>query len=636
MSMDAYEQQFAQLTPAQRLAVNWIDGAMLVLAGPGSGKTKVLTSRIARLLLESRGESFRVLALTFTNKAADEMQTRAQLLCDLVEDRASIGTFHSFCMQMLQQHGSHIGVMPDFVIYSQDDDRRELLREGLRRRQIGSESRALDRYLRLIDKLKGMLIEPGEAEAKFRDQVEGRNVAKAYAAYEDQLARSNALDFNSLIMRAYQLISKFDGIAQRYRKTYRYWLLDEFQDTNKAQYRFLWALSGASFKNIFAVADDDQIIYQWHGASFAQMQTFRHDFNPELVQLPTNFRCPAPIVNAANNLVRHNLSRTPEKLPLESGKVETVIPTDNSILLRSYAVDSEEAQAVATMIASREQSTWAETVVLARNKALLVKIKKAMIESKVRVALAQRRDDFVSAQFRWLHALLRQVVRPQDVGNFIALVAAINRWVGIEDSADLLIAQAEGSGRSLLDEWLYVKTSDPSFSRHDIASVVAGFLQAPTAYVETIKAAIECFGLDKVDPDGDVGEDARAWQYLERSIAQSYGRNLPLDQFLQYMALQSKEPPVADETVALMTIHAAKGKEFDYVYLLGLAEDVLPSFQALKAGEGSAELEEERRNCFVAITRAKEQLVLTWARKYNGWTKKPSRFLSEMGFTQPT
>lgn len=636
MSMDAYEQQFEQLKSAQRLAVNWGEGPMLVLAGPGSGKTKVLTSRIARLLLESRGESFRVLALTFTNKAADEMQTRAQSLCDLVEDRAAISTFHSFCMQMLQQHGSHIDVMPDFAIYSQDDDRRELLREGLRRKQIGSESQALDRYLRLIDKLKGLLVEPGEAQARFRDQVEGKNVAEAYAAYEEQLARSNALDFNSLIMRAYQLISKFDGIAQRYRKTYRYWLLDEFQDTNKAQYRFLQALAGASFKNIFAVADDDQIIYQWNGASFAQMQKFRDDFHPELVQLPTNFRCPAPIVNAANNLVRHNLSRTPEKLPLEVGKLEAVIPTDSSILLGSYAVDSEEAQAVAEMIASHEQNTWAETVVLARNKALLEKIKTAMVQAGVRVSLAQRRDDFVSAQFRWLHALLRQVVRPQDVRNFIALVEAFNRWVGIEDSADLLIAQAEGSGRSLLDEWLYAKVSDSNFSRPDIASVVARFIQVPTAYVETIKSAIECFTLDKVDADSDLGEDGRAWQYLERSIAQSYGRNLPLDQFLQYMALQSKEPPVADKTVTLMTIHAAKGKEFDYVYLLGLAEEVLPSFQALKAGEGSAELEEERRNCFVAITRAKEQLILTWARKYNGWTKKPSRFLSEMGFTPST
>jgi DNA helicase-2/ATP-dependent DNA helicase PcrA len=628
MKIDAYQQQLEQLTGAQKMAVSWGDGPMLVLAGPGSGKTKVLTSRIARILQESEGESFRVLALTFTNKAADEMRTRAQAMCGSVEDRASIGTFHSFCMQMLQQHGSHIGVMPDFTIYSQDQDRRELLKAGLRRIQRGAEDPALDRYLRLIDSLKGMLVEPDDARSKFKDKIEGTNVSIAYAAYESELARSNALDFNSLIARAYQLVSRFDSIAQRYRKTYRYWLLDEFQDTNRAQYRLLQVLAGRDFKNIFTVADDDQIIYQWNGASFEQLQRFRTDFAPELIQLPTNFRCPAPIVNAANNLVRHNISRSPEKLPLEAGKLATKVPSESSILVGSYASDVDEAQAVASMIASKDEETWSETAVLARNKALLEKAKLAMVKAGVRACLAQRRDDFVSPQFFWLHAVLRQVLRPQDSRNFIGLVGAFNRWASTSISPDLLIAQAEGSGRSLLDEWLYATKPGPGYPSH--LEFVERLAEAPTTYANFIKSAVDAFDVDESE-DQDFSDDKRAWQYLERSIAQNFGGNLPLDQFLGHMSLQSKEPPVPDRTVTLMTIHAAKGKEFGYVFLLGLAEEILPSYQSLKAGVRSAELEEERRNCFVAITRTKDQLVLTWAQKYNGWNKKPSRFLSEMG-----
>lgn len=593
----------------------------------------VLTSRIAKLLRESEGSSFRVLALTFTNKAADEMQSRAQLLCPEVEERAAIGTFHSFCMQMLQQHGSHIGIKPDFAIYSLDEDRRELLRDGLRREfGSGQDATSLDRYLRLIDKLKGMLIDENEAASKFRDPAEGENVARAYRAYEHELRSANALDFNSLILRAHQLVKQFDGIAQRYRKTYRYWMLDEFQDTNRAQYKFLRTLAGESFKNIFAVADDDQIIYQWNGASFAQLQKFRTDFSPELVQLPTNFRCPPPIVNAANNLVRHNTSRTPDKLPLEAGKVSAIVPADQAILLGSYPTDADEAEAVANAIASQHKSTWGRTVILARTKAILEKMKASMVSKGISVTLAQRRDDFVSSQFRWLHAVLRQVSRPQDARNFSVLVESFNRWADSTLSSDLIAAQSEGSGRSLLDEWL-LAIRGCGGERERAVELASTFSRSEIGYTGFVAEVRSLLEREPHEPGGDLEEDEKAWASLQKTIGQIYGRSLALDQFLQYMALQSKEPPVPEDTVALMTIHAAKGKEFDFVYLVGVAEEVLPSFQSLKAGEGSAEMEEERRNCFVAITRTREQLVLTWASRYRGYSKKPSRFLAEMGFT---
>lgn len=630
--MDKYEEHYSELRTAQRLAVDWQDGSLLVLAGPGSGKTKVLTSRIARLLRESPGDSFRVLALTFTNKAADEMKIRALDLCSEVDERASIGTFHSFCMQMLQQHGSHLGIQPDFTIYSQDADRREILKDGLRNASEGTQfDDYLDGYLKLIDRLKGMLVDVDSSASKFRNPEDGARTARVYAAYESELSRINALDFNSLIMKAYQLVNRFSGVALRYRKTYRYWMLDEFQDTNRAQYKFLKALAGAEFKNIFAVADDDQIIYQWNGASFAQLQKFRADFNPELVQLPTNFRCPAPIVNAANNLVRHNTTRSAEKLPLEAGKLQAAVPAEQSILLGKYDDEFAEASAIGGMILSRVAECRSSTVVLARNKALLDKIQKVLVGQGIPATVAQRKDDFSSAQFKWISALLRQVVRPQDVRNFRAFVSAYDKLSDGVTSIELLIDQASTSGRSLLDEWLLFEGDAASHmeSMVDAASVL---LKDPRRYAEFIATAKEFFASVAPSDDEDFQDDLLAWESLDKLIAQNYGRNLPLDQFMQHMALQSKEPPPRRGNVSLMTIHAAKGKEFDYVFLAGLAEEVLPSYQSIKAGQDAPEMEEERRNCFVAITRTQEQLVLTWAAKYNNWSKKPSRFLAEMGF----
>lgn len=629
--MDAYEEQYETLTEAQRDAVNWDEGALLVLAGPGSGKTRVLTSRIARILRESEGKAFRVLGLTFTNKAADEMQARLNLLCNGLEERAQIGTFHSFCMQMLQQHGSHIGVPSDFTIYSQDADRKELLKDGLRRSAGAMNDGSLVRYLQLIDKLKGLLIDVPQAAGKFKDPQEGENIARVYQAYEDELKRARVLDFNSLMLKAYQLVSSFDGIAARYRKTYKYWLVDEFQDTNRAQYKFLKALAGDAFGNVFVVADDDQIIYQWNGASFAQLLKFKEDFTPSLIQLPTNYRCPPAIVNAANNLVRHNVNRTQSKLPLVAGKVELQVPQDQSILIGAYENDQEEAGAVASLVASKPKSARGEIAVIARTKALLEGVQSSLKALNVNCVISQRRDDFLSPQYCWLHAVLRQTVRPQDRRNFDSMISSFNRMHGTKYSSDLIASAAEGSTRSLLDEWLLLLSGAPERWLSEIARKIYELSADLSKYLGFVADISGTFGVP-TDEQSDLAEDARAWKSLSRSISTTYGRNLPLDQFLQHMALQSKEPPVPKETVSLMTIHGAKGKEFDLVILIGLAEEVLPSYFSLKAGADSQELEEERRNCFVAITRAKEQLVLTRAKRYRGYAKSPSRFLAEMGF----
>lgn len=636
MNTETIESALEELSPIQRQAVDWGDGAMVVLAGPGSGKTQVLTCRIARLLDAGRDRNFRVLALTFTNKAADEMLGRVRTFVPGLEERVSIGTFHSFCSQMLRQHGVHLGIKPDFAIYALDADRQAVLEDALRRGVAAGEPVAAEdmRYLGLVDEMKTRLIDPVAAPAWLASFGYPDQVATTYQLYEEELRRINALDFNSLIFEAHRLATTFPAIAGRYQRSYPYWLLDEFQDTNDAQYRLLRALAGAQFRNVFAVADDDQIIYQWNGASFRQLQRFRADFSPELIQLPTNFRCPPAIVEAANKLVVHNTQRTETKLSLVAGKMDLKLPPEEHIRIGRYDTEEDEAEAIADDIHDRGATAWGQVAVLARTRALLERTCEALRQHGVPAVIAQRRDDFLSPEFRWLVACLRQAIRPLDQRNLAVLAEAFNRLAGTEAAIDQVIAAAEASGYSYFDAWLREVAADyapETATLLESAQLLSRDTTAYQVFVESMLAAFE-HGSDNLTTASDLVNDTLAWREISREIAQQLGRNPSLDQFLQELGLRSKEPSPKPGTVTLMTIHAAKGREFDFVYVIGLAEDMMPSYQSRQKGDSSAEMEEERRNCFVAITRTKEALTLSWADRYRGYAKQPSRFLREMGF----
>jgi DNA helicase II / ATP-dependent DNA helicase PcrA len=629
------EAALEKLTEIQRQAVEWDQEPLMVLAGPGSGKTQVLTCRIARLLDASREQNFRVLALTFTNKAADEMKGRVAAFVPSLEERANIGTFHSFCAQILRQHGVHLGINPNFAIYSADDDRRAVLEDALSRAQ--SEGKPVSpedvKYLGHIDDLKSKLIEPTDAEAALTRLEDPKRAAATYQLYEEELRRLNALDFNSLIFEAYRLMKTFPALTARYRRSHPYWLIDEFQDTNSAQYKLVRILAGDDFRNLFAVADDDQIIYEWNGASYKQIQSFLADFSAQLIQLPTNYRCPAAIVEAANRLVVYNAQRTITKQPLIAGKTETKYPPSEHIQLRVFDTDEEEAAGIAKEIADRGRPLWGQTAVLARTRALLERMNKALHELQVPSVIARRRDDFLSAEFRWLVAVLRQLARPLDRRNLAVLVEAFNRLAESAVSVEQVITDAETTGQSYFVTWL------ETASTHGIKPAHANLLMLFSPSVcdmSAIKAAVQAVleeyakGLNEPGADSDLVEDMTAWRELSRDIMRHIGKNASLDQFLQELQLRSKEPTPKPDTVTLMTIHGAKGKEFDCVYVIGLAEDVMPSFQSRQKGDLSPAMEEERRNCFVAITRTKECLVLSRAQSYRGWPKEPSRFLVEM------
>jgi DNA helicase II / ATP-dependent DNA helicase PcrA len=637
MTDSPLESALQMLTDIQRQAVEWDQGPVLVLAGPGSGKTQVLTCRIARLLDRARNQNFRVLALTFTNKAADEMRGRVAGFVPGLEDRATIGTFHSFCGQILRQHGVHVGINPDFAIYSADDDRKAVLEDALRRaRSQGKPASPEDvKYLGLIDRMKSKLIEPAAAEATLASLGDPKRVAATYQLYEDELRRVNALDFNSLIFEAYRLVKTYPAIASRYRRSYPHWLIDEFQDTNRAQYVLVRTLAGDGFRSIFAVADDDQIIYEWNGASYKQIQSFLTDYSAQLIQLPTNYRCPAAIVEAANRLVVYNAQRTSTKKPLIAGKTELKYPPSEHIQLRVFETDEDEAAGIAQEIAERDRSMWGQTAVLARTRALLDRMHKALQERGVPSMIAQRRDEFLSAEFRWLVASLRQIARPIDRRNVAVLVETFNRLAQSAVSVEQVITDAETTGRSYLVTWLEAAGAEQNLAAAEanlltLLSPCAGDSSTTKPMIEAILGEF-AKKLVGPDADSDLGEDMAAWKELSRDIGGHIGKNAPLDQFLQELQLRSKEPSPKPGTVTLMTIHGAKGREFDFVNVVGLAEDVMPSFQSRQKGDLSPEMEEERRNCFVAITRTKECLMLSRAESYRGWRKVPSRFLVEMG-----
>ena len=632
--MDApLESTLAELTDIQRQAVEWDDGALLVLAGPGSGKTRVLTCRIARVLASSRDRRFRSLALTFTNKAANEMAGRVAALAPGLEERAEIGTFHGFCTQVLRQHGAHLGIKSDFAIYSQPEDRQALLEDALRRHCTRAECREDLRLLPLIDHLKARLVDPADAESYVEagngtgSEYAGR-VVRAYRAYENELRRVNALDFNSLILEAHRLFA-YPAMTRHFRTVYPYWLIDEFQDTNSAQYALLRRMAGEEFREIFAVADDDQTIFEWNGANVRRIGALVRDFSCKVVQLPTNFRCPPRIVEAANRLVAYNSRRVTSKKPAKAAVGDSPLPGDEQIRCRVFDTDREEVAGIAAEIACLDGEARGRAAVLARNRSLLEAMHGTLEAADVPAVVMMRQDDFLSPQVRWFVACLKQIERPLDRRNMAALAETFDSFAPSPLEWDSLVAQSESEGATCLKVWTdAVRGTELPQPVSEAVEVIAALASGGIKLTEGIGRVLE--GFNSNDPDDNLKDDLSAWRRLEREIRNAQ-RFPSLDRFLQELQLRSKEPVPAPGAVSLTTIHGAKGLEFDTVYLIGLAEEVLPSWHSVKKGDGSAALEEERRGCFVAVTRTRERLVLSWARYYRGYRKEPSRFLREMG-----
>jgi DNA helicase-2/ATP-dependent DNA helicase PcrA len=625
---DQLKAALAELSPIQRDAVNWTEGAALVLAGPGSGKTRVLTTRIARLLHETPKQRFKVLALTFTTKAAAEMRERVErLVPGLVDERTYIGTFHAFCMVILRQHGSHIGFKPDFAIIDRKQERVQLLKDALQAAIDQGRAFSVDdvRWLDTIDELKSQVIVPEKVGNRVRDQ----HFPDVYRLYEEALQQENATDFNGLILEVCRLLAKMPAIAKRYRQSHSFWMIDEFQDTSPAQYWLLHYLSGGEFRNVMVVADDDQIIFQWAGASYRQIERFRTDFKPDLIQLVENHRCPPGVVGIANRLVAHNTQRTPDKKPVTPGKSA---PLD-AISYTLYNTDAAERDAICAEIGKLEPAAWGKIAIIGRTRALLEPMLECLRAASVRANIVQRRDTFASPQFVWLQAILDQSLRPLNKRVFTGLVNAANRFLETNLDPALLIAEAEAAGQSFSEYWASAIGAEESAVAKSLGDIVLQLANTRGQWKKVVADAIDVLMQTALEREGtvsDVAEDKTVWEASTREVRSEYGRDYSLLDFLQGMALRPKEPPRDATTVTLLTVHGAKGLEFETVYVIGLAEREMPSWQSCKKGDASPEMEEERRNCFVAITRTQHRLALSSARTYRGYARTESRFLREM------
>jgi len=639
MSTTELSKAWAELSAVQREAAEWDGGPLLVLAGPGSGKTRVLTCRIARILDRSRDKNFRVLGLTFTNKAADEMRSRVGNYVPGQDSRVFLTTFHSFCADVLRQHGTHLNINPNFTIYSLQSDLEAILSEAVEdaKKSCDAVTNLDKKTLPVIQRLKSLLISPEDCRNVFDDKQFEKRMAAVYSAYEAQLRARNALDFNSLILKTYELFKKYPAFAKRYRTVYPYTCIDEFQDSNHAQYNLIRILAGDHNRNLFVVADDDQIIYQWNGASHKRIEEYVKDFQPTIIQLPMNYRCPPEVVALANSLIQNNFLRTTDKKPLEAFRPS---PGNETVrLLPPFPDFNDECEFIAVDVKERHSRDYSAVAILARTKRLLEGVESALRTNKISCVISQRKDEFESTPLIWLHSTLRLANDRHDRNSLEAVCGTFAQLTGVEIDPDDVVTQAKTPSRDYLQAWVNVASRKSGKGlANDALTQVSRSLIESRDFRAFSKFAFDWF--EKLAQQGGketnqifirYDEEKTVWEALMREIVASLGSGVVLEAFLQELHMHSKEAPPKPNTVTLMTIHGAKGKEFDHVYLTGLVEDELPSFQSKKKGDRSPEMEEERRNCFVAITRAIKTLTLTYAADYRGWPKNPSRFLNEMG-----
>ncbi len=607
------------LNSNQRQAVQWQDGPLLVLAGPGSGKTHVLTVRIARILSETPDARFRVLGLTFTTKAADEMRTRVDDLLGAKTPRVRLATFHAFAADVLRLHGSHFGFKPDFRILTRDEERFELLGAAIEKSNARNHLPPTANGKSIARAIDHLFREGYDGSDRVPEHLGALKpwVHPVCSAYLRLLSESNYLDFGALLVYCLRLFRERPPLAAHYRSVYRFVCVDEYQDTNTVQDQLLRALCPNANANLFVVADDDQTIYQWNGANPRRLDELRGQYQMETVQLPESYRCPPEVVNLANNLIRHNLTRAANKAPLTS--LGTRSPANN-VVVHAFENAPKEAAWIARDIKARNCAP-SECVVLARSAKLLQFAEQALRSAGFSPYLAQRKPEFESPLLCFIDSALHLGDRPGDTGSLVRLCMAFAKLTGEELSpADIAAEAALHGGESLLRAFV-----DAATSSADLVAAVRNGLVDRLSHRDFVDRVLEW----QDAPCELTTQEIGVWKELDRAIRRNFGGEPTLSQFLQELDMRQKSPPAKADDIQCLTIHLAKSKEFEHVYLMGLAQQQLPSYYAVR--DGGRAVEEERRNCFVAITRARATLTLTYAHQYFGYSKEPSQFLGEMG-----
>jgi DNA helicase-2/ATP-dependent DNA helicase PcrA len=620
------------LNQNQMEAVLWNEGPLLVLAGPGSGKTKVLATRVVRLLERERETS--VLALTFTNKAASEMRNRVDQLFGQRANRAHLCTFHSFASDIIRQHGSHVGIGSDFTLLTQDEDRIAILEPIATRLRSKGYTIPLDckTILPLIDRLfaESFGINSEANSVPYLNEW----IPLIFEEYLEALAKSNKLDFGSLLHFSCKLIQNNSGVIRLLRMAWPFVCVDEFQDTNRAQYDLLKLLVGDKTPNLFVVADDDQIIYQWNGASPERLRALTEDYKMKIVQLPENYRCPPQIIEIANNLIEHNHNRTTGKQRLTSHK--KAISNNKVIRYKKYRTLEDESMGLAGEIIERKLD-YSKCAVLARATYLLPPVVHALNKVGIDAFLAQQKNDFDSPAIRVLFLSLRLADARHDREILRKLCVAWEQLTGVTIDMVNVVTAATLIGGDFLRAWgQAVETNYADKGTSSLRTHIDTDLINRLNYLKIIGWFLaDGWKNWEITGTREINIEISTWYELHQEILNEYGSDdISLNVYLQQIDLRSKAPRPPPGSVRCMTVHGSKGLEFEHVFLIGMGQEVFPSYRAIKKGSESREMEEERRNCFVAITRAEESLTLSRAQSYNGWNKEPSQFLMEMGIEE--
>jgi len=655
-----HEEILAGLNPAQSEAVVTVQGPVLVLAGPGSGKTHVLAHRVAYLLRVAGAHPRSVLAVTFTNKAAQEMRERVnRLLNEAVPTSAgwrglTLGTFHSICAYILRQEAAAAGLNPNYVIYD-DGEQLTAVRQALRDLKLDDKLYRPEAMRAGISRAKTELVRP---DAFVADSYWAEVVRRVYVRYEEIMTANGALDFDDLLARTVYLFQDQPAVLARYRERYTYLLVDEFQDTNTSQYEMVRLLAGKTH-NLFVVGDEDQSIYGFRGADYRNVRRFREDFpEAKVILLEQNYRSTETILDTANAIIARNVHRTPKKLRTYRGR-------GAEVTVHEAYDETDEAAFVANTIqrlAASGQARLGDCAVMYRTNAQSRPLEDAFVSRGMPYRLVGGTRFYQRREIKDALAYLRLVHNPADnlslrrvinvptrgIGN--KTLEALAEWsagLGVPMTGGLALVAGDLKSPALPAEALarFPQPPDHPFGRAAhrallaFQHMLAGWLAVrdELTIAPLLERITEESGYATSLRDGtEEGEDR--WNNLQelRSVAAQYDEfppDLRLTAFLEEVALVSDQDELIEEAdrVTLLTLHAAKGLEFPVVFLVGLEENIFPHSRSL---EDPDQLEEERRLMYVGVTRAKDRLYAVRAFRRmlygRGQVNEPSRFLKDI------
>ena len=632
------------LNPAQREAVEKTEGPVLILAGAGSGKTRVLTTRIGHLIEDKGVQPANILAITFTNKAANEMRERVE---ETLESDASdmwISTFHSCCVRILRKDINRIGYNRSFVIYD-SADQVTLVKDCLKELNLNDKVFEPKMIISTISGAKDKLYDPKQFKAMHMNDNRMSKIADVYALYQDRLKRNSALDFDDLIFKTVELLKSDKEVLDYYRNRFKYIMVDEYQDTSKAQYELIKILA-KEHQNICVVGDDDQSIYGWRGADIRNILEFEKDYDDvHVVKLEQNYRSTQIILDAANTVISNNIERKRKRLWSEK--------KDGELIKIQVAQDEiEESDFVADMIAkiSREQNrSYKDFAVLYRANAQSRSVEDALNRSQIPYNIYGGTKFYERKEIKDLIAYLRVIQNPQDDISIKRIINVPRRGIGlrtiekIEDRASL---KQESIYSVLID--IETNSEISTKARNSISEFVdnvIGTLRTMrevypvSKLIEKVIESIDYYGYIDELYKGDKEEAEERKDNVKEfiSVAMEFEQNSEekdLETFLTGVALTSESSEEEEiDKVSLMTIHTSKGLEFPVVFIVGMEDGLFPIARAVRSMSDS-EIEEERRLCYVGITRAKEILYLTLTQKRTLYGKTnpsiASRFMEEL------